>query len=304
MSSKEASITDWFAAQSRLDPASFPIGIGDDMAQMTLGPDASVLITTDMLLDGTHFDLAAAGPEKVGYKAMAANLSDCAAMATVPLCAVCSVALPRDFGSEKLKQLHAGITRAGAAFNCPLIGGDITTWDDHFAVSITMLSRPGPCPPVKRSTARPGDIICVTGSLGGSLMGRHLEFIPRVKESLALASLARINSMMDISDGLSTDINHICRLSNVGATIRACDIPVSTAAATQADPTASALNDGEDFELLFTLEPAQYEMLKKLWTMPTPITAIGRITEPGKIQIEYPDKTLPLTPSGYDHLRD
>jgi thiamine-monophosphate kinase len=168
-----------------------------------------------------------------------------------------------------------------------------------------MLSRPAGNEPVKRSGAKPGDSICVTGSLGGSGSGKHLEFEPRVKEAIKIAGMVRLNAMIDLSDGISSDLIRICRQSGVGAVIDAERIPISDEARTAEDPLSSAINDGEDFELLFTLSKSDCRELLDKWNEPVPIRQIGEITDTQKMQIKMPDgRIVDLRVKGFDHLKN
>ncbi len=306
MSVNEDTLVAWFQTQCHGSAQQVPISIGDDMAQLCLGDQNTALITTDMLLEGVHFDLSTLNWEQVGYKAMAVNLSDCAAMATEPVAAVVSVGLPRHIAEVDLKKLHRGMVQAGDLFNCPLVGGDTTCWRSNapLVINIAMLSRPvSHCPPVQRSTAKAGDVICVTGHLGGSLTGHHATFTPRVHEAMTLTGLIPIHAMMDLSDGLSTDLPRLCKASHVGAHINADALPLSTAAKATANPLNAALNDGEDFELLFTTSPNHFAQLVQNWPLTTPISKIGDILKGSDVLISLPDAPAePLKPHGFDHF--
>jgi len=308
----EFGLIDWIARQGQAAAGRVLLGIGDDCA--IVDPQGhKVLITTDLLLEGTHFDLSSAPLEQVGYKAMACSLSDCAAMAAVPLAAVTAVSLPRHFSMEQARQLHQGMQRAGEKYGCPLIGGDTTSWPGPLTVSVTMLATDDGIEPLRRSGAKAGDVIFVTGMLGGSIQGKHLTFEPRVREARFLAKHGGIHALMDISDGLASDLRHICRQSGTAACLDLAAVPISpvllkrgdarqtdeTASKTQAgcprhdegvfapldktfDPLRCAFTDGEDFELLGCCTPGDFAALQRLWpgTFDLPLTAIGRMMPP------------------------
>lgn len=305
MSPGEDHLITWLRTHTDIPQGLCPIGMGDDMAQIHWEND-SVCVTTDMLLEGVHFDLAEASLQQVGYKAMAVSLSDCAAMATIPVAAVVSLGLPSTSDTTDVQQIHAGLQQAGRLFGCALVGGDTTRWPQPgcLAINIAMLSRPASGhSPVPRDGAKVGDVIAVTGTLGSSRLGHHLTFTPRVSEALNLIEQAEIHAMMDLSDGLSTDLQRLCQASRVGACVRAQDLPLSPQARIQPDPVAAALNDGEDFELLLTLNPADFEKLKSAWRFPVPLTAIGRIEAGNQMRLEQSNGcSVSLTPRGYDHF--
>src|SRR4051812_29856740 len=191
----EFGLIDWFRRQrSRTAGRGTTLGIGDDCAILEPTPGSQLLVTTDMLMDGRHFLLASDGPEAAGYKAMGVNLSDVAAMAGIPRAAVVSVALPRTGATAILQGLHAGLRRMADRFEVDLVGGDTNAWDGPLVINVTVLGETLPPGAVRRSGARPGDLIFVTGPLGGSLhRGRHLRPEPRLREALALLSASELH---------------------------------------------------------------------------------------------------------------
>jgi len=305
----ERALINWIRRRTVGDAAAVPIGPGDDMARVRLG-EPDVLVTTDTLLEGTHFRLPEASPQQVGYKALAVSVSDCAAMAAEPVAAVAWVALPEDRDMVFAEALSAGLLEAAERFACPLVGGDVTSWTGGLAIGTSVVARAAGIEPVRRRGARPGDVLLVTGRLGGSRLGRHLAFVPRVAEARHLARAARVHAMIDLSDGLSTDLDHLCRESGVGAEVDAPAVPVSpdaerVAARDGQNPLAHALSDGEDFELLLAV-PAE-DAVRLAGERPLgdlPLTAVGRVVEGrGAVLVEADGTRRPLEPSGYEHFR-
>jgi len=280
------------------------IGPGDDAAAVRWSKDAPCLVSTDMLLDGSCFRLAEAGPRLVGRKAMAVNLSDMAAMAARPVAAVASVGLPRRSGMELAKELFHGLSTMAHSFDTALVGGDTNSWEGPLVISVTILGEATERGPVRRSGARVGDWLLVTGELGGSIYGKHLNFVPRIHEALRLHELADLHALIDISDGLAADLNHICEESGCGAVLHSASIPISPAAGRtedEASPLVHALSDGEDFELIVAVSEADGRRL--IETQPVPgitLYHIGECVTSG-LWLDENGKRRPLQPLGYDH---
>ena len=302
---KELPFIDWIRSQSDFDPAAVPVGPGDDMAVVTCG-GRDLLVTIDQVLDGTHFVWADCGPRAAGRKAMARSLSDVAAMAAVPVAAVASVALPPGFARDQAEEIYRGLRAAGDAFACPLVGGDVASWDGALAITVTVLACPaGAHEPVLRSGARVGDAICVTGQFGGAWhTERHLSFTPRIAEANALADRCEVHAMIDVSDGLGVDLRRLCAASGVGAVIEAARVPIHTdATALRADdPLAAALGDGEDYELLFTLPPDQARAMIAQPVCEAPVTRIGLVQADRAVRLVGADgRGEELAPHGWEH---
>jgi thiamine-monophosphate kinase len=295
---------DWLRRVTPSGPAVL-VGPGDDTAVLR-PPRGPMLVTTDMLLEGSCFRLADSGPFRVGRKAIAVNLSDVAAMAGVPTAAVVSVGLPRVGGRELAEQLYLGMRDVADAFSVPLVGGDTNSWDGPLAISVTLLGEATDRGPVLRSGARAGDWVMVTGPLGGSILGRHLDFTPRVREALKLHEVADLHAMIDVSDGLALDLHHICVESRCGAVVFADAVPIAPAARELAafdgrSAIEHALTDGEDFELAFTVPAADGERLMREQPVPgISICRIGEIVADG-YWLERGGNRERLEPRGYEH---
>lgn len=301
---RELDFIEWICSRGGLSPAEVPIGPGDDCAEVVVGGE-KVLVTADQVLDGVHLRLERDGPEATGRKAMARNLSDIAAMAALPVAAVSTVALPRSLGQEVAQRIYLGMRSVGDQYHCPLVGGDVAIWDGPLLVSVTVLGRSGAIRPVLRSGARLGDVVMVTGRLGGAWRSqRHLTFTPRIHEARTLACRYHLNAMIDLSDGLTTDLTHICRASGVAAEVYAPQVPIHDDARTHSpeDPLSAALNDGEDYELLFTVSGDVAEQIQRDRPLGGLVTRIGTIVGGGGLTLVGPDgRREPLAPGGWEH---
>jgi thiamine-monophosphate kinase len=224
-------------------------GIGDDTAVLPYSKNKYLLLTTDMLAENTHFTRRMP-PQGIGHKALACSISDIAAMGGWPAFAVVSIGIPKDLPVRFIKDVYKGIGRTARDFNVSVVGGD-TIKTNKIVINVALLGLVEKKNLITRDGARAGDRIFVTGPLGGSYKsGRHLNFLPRLAQARFLVEKFKPSAMMDISDGLSGDLNHMLKAGRVGARLDHASIPRHKGVTLR-----HALNDGEDFELLFTLSP-------------------------------------------------
>jgi thiamine-monophosphate kinase len=279
---------------------------------MDLGlPDRLLLFKTDAVVEGIHFTRDAAA-EKIGHKALARCLSDIAAMAGTPTAALITLALPKEFDPGFISAIYDGMSVLGRRHGVASVGGETTTNPERMLISVALLGTVPRGKAVLRSGAEAGDAIFVTGELGGSLAGKHLQVEPRLAEARWLAENFKIHAMLDISDGLAGDLRHILKASHVGAELLSSAIPISREArlaskseSSAKTPLLAALTDGEDFELLFTLASRDAVPLLDAWNKQFPqlkLSCIGKITPGEGLTIRDKDRVRALTAHGYVHF--
>ena len=230
------------------------LGIGDDAAVIKWTRGKYLLFASDMIIEDVHFRLGEAAPFQIGWKALAVNLSDIAAMGGVPKYALVSIGLNSGLRASFVDGIYRGIKTLADRFKVNIVGGD-TNSSRKLIIDISVIGFVERPRLVTRSGARPQDAILMTGAVGGSIKGRHLKFIPRVREARRLVEKYKVNSMIDISDGLILDLGRVLKASSCGAVIYENAIPLSK----EAGPFKSAVRDGEDFELLFTMPAREAE---------------------------------------------
>ena len=318
-----------------LQNASSIVGVGDDAAVIDHFGKQTV-ITSDMLVEGVHFDLMYTPLKHLGYKSVIVNLSDIYAMNATPTQIILNIAISNRFSIEALDEFYNGVYTACEKYGVDLIGGDTSSSQKGFIISVTAIGEVSPDKYVKRNTAKKGDLVCVSGDLGGAYIG--LLFLEREKkiylenpniqpdlesESYVIGRLLKPEarkdiieffekenitptSMMDISDGLSSEILHISNQSDLGCVIYEERLPIaeemkSAAYKFQIDPTACALSGGEDYELLFTIGQNDYDKIK----LNEDISVIGYMTEQEKGEniITKGESTYPITAQGWNAFK-
>ncbi len=330
----EFGLIDHLTQNNETKNASTVLSVGDDAAVIDHFGRQTV-VTTDLLIEGIHFDLSYTPLKHLGYKSVVVNVSDIYAMNAVPTQIVLSIAFSNRFGLEALDEFYKGVYAACEEYGVDLIGGDTSTSQKGFIVSVTAIGEVAPDKYVSRKNAKPNDLICVSGELGGAFLG--LTLLEREKaifnETGAQPDLegqayivgrmlkpeARKDivawmqenelvptSMIDVSDGLSSDLLHICKQSNTGCVLYEDKLPFNEEAKEFAyklklDPTACALSGGEDYELLFTVSQADYEKVK----LNPAISIIGYMAEAseGKHIITRGGNKHELIAQGWNHLK-
>jgi len=298
----ELEIIEWVRARSRTH-SSIRVGIGDDMAIVDAGAGC-FLVSTDLLLDQVHFDSKIHSPTQIGRKAVARSLSDCAAMAVRPVSVLISVALPRSMPDPAIRELFQAMCNTAAQFGAVIAGGDTARWNSPLAIDVAVTGEPYlGIEPVPRKGAKLGDVVYSTGRLGGSILGRHLTFLPRIDEARTIATKlgGKLHAMIDISDGLTLDLWRLCQESGVGALLdeslilEAVSDDARTLARTDGiSDLQHALSDGEDYELLMAVDPSA--TISGL-----PVLPLGRIVQSGLSMTRVHGVVEALVPRGFVH---
>jgi len=306
-------------------------GIGDDAAVFFTADREAVLVTTDLLVERIHFIRNAGTAFDLGYKALAVNLSDIAAMGGLPREAFVSIGIPEACSIAYLDALYDGMKQLAAEHAVNLLGGDTTGSQTDLILNITVVGAAPPSEILYRHTALPGDILLSTGFLGDSraglhlllekipadapflqdLLNAHLKPKPHVREGRFLASRKGIHAAIDVSDGLSSDLGHILKESRVGACLDADRIPISEnlkrfCKRFSRNPLEYALSGGEDYTLLVTADPDAADAIRSAYEkiFNAPLYSIGRITDSGKLELrEVSGGLSEVSASGWDHFR-
>jgi len=330
----ERQIIDYIAALAGPADARLIKGIGDDCAVVAKDGRQVWLLTLDTLIEGVHFDPAFHPPEKLGRKAVSVNVSDIGAMGGRPVFVLLSMGMPKGFDESWFRAFARGLTDACREYGCLLIGGDTVASPQGFNCSLTVIGEAEVDRVVYRSGARPGDTVWVSGPLGGAAAGlsllrqgidqedgafarfreQHLNPVARVELGRLLGASGLAHAMMDLSDGLATDLAHLCKQSGVGARLLARDLPVVPALAeaarlTGADPEQWAIGGGEDYELLFTAAPdARSRLLDLGCQCGLPLTPVGTVIAGEGVTLirQRPDGTgaeVAIAYQGFDHFR-
>lgn len=269
------------------------VGVGSDCAVIGLPRDKVWLVLkTDCVVESVHF-LPEEKPERVGWKALCRAISDVAACGGVPRHALITLAVPHDYVVERLDGVYAGICKAAKRFGVSIVGGETSSSPGGFFLNIALTGEVERKCCVSRTNGKAGDLLYVTGRLGGSLRGKHLDFIPRLDEARWLVRNFLPSAMMDISDGLAKDLPRFAAASRCGFTLSEENIPRTRGCTLQ-----EAMEDGEDFELLFAIPSRSPSKLETGWKKKfprVPLTCIGRLTR-------LSTKPTPLTYRGFDHF--
>lgn len=303
------------------EPPEGEVWAGDDAAVLR-APAGTILFTSDLLIEGVHFDLELTGPGDLGYKSIAVNISDVAAMGGVPRRALVSLGLRPKIEVEWIEQIYAGMRECCDEFGAAIAGGDLSR-SDCLLISVALLGNPAGRRVIERKGARPGDVIGVTGTLGRAgagyrllraglreprdLIEAHLRPRPRVEEAEVLRGFLP-SAMIDVSDGFVADVGHICEASSVGIVVESTSLPKVdlTGLGIDRGSLQLALGGGEDYELCFTIAPQRFEDASQavFGKTGTTVTKVGEVVEAdrGRVLLIEGDEE-PLEAPGWDHLR-